>query len=613
MIDISFDHVFRHDLRFIIESGQSRSVVLAGNVHDLFYVQPGYANDATGQYVNLTNHLRGRWGNSKGLLLLVYKLNGEIQFMNEKDRSLMKDAWVHAKLGMNANDLAIERMNRTPDERAELEQPDKDFETYLEGAIGKPTVALQILREFCRISREDKMESPLENKQLVILVERIDMIIPEAPITQLSEGVLQRVMLCQDWFSDPEFMHGDDTVIAIAEHASQVNRSVMCLPQVMTVEIPPPDTKLRRHFIEWFEVVRAKAPIPLWDTKETLAAFTAGLSLQALHQLLKGADHNKVPVTLNDVILRVKMYIESQLGEGVVEFKQPIHTLKDVVGNRKIKKVFQDELFARMRSSGKDALTGLGVCGPIGGGKTFTLEAIVAELGMPVLVFKNIRSQWYGGTDVILEKIERVLISLQKVAVFIDEADTVFGGVGKDVHETEKRLTGRFQGWMSDVRFRGKILWFLITARIHLLSPDMRRPERLGVIFGIFDPEDEERDEFMAMAIRPILETMPEHDSETYKKINTATEGYSAAAYSSLRSELAALKIRKPDANVDDIVALAQDQLQPDIGDTRRYQVLQSYLNTTRVSLLSSTLETIATDREMWEKEIRELEAKGIH
>ena len=39
--------------------------------------------------------------------------------------------------------------------------------------------------------------------------------------------------------------------------------------------------------------------------------------------------------------------------------------------------------------------------GPIGAGKTFIFEAVAAELDMPVLVLKNIRSQWFGQTDVI--------------------------------------------------------------------------------------------------------------------------------------------------------------------------------------------------------------------
>ncbi len=40
---------------------------------------------------------------------------------------------------------------------------------------------------------------------------------------------------------------------------------------------------------------------------------------------------------------------------------------------------------------------------------------------MPVLVLKNIRSQWFGQTDVIFERLRRVLEALEKVVIFVDE------------------------------------------------------------------------------------------------------------------------------------------------------------------------------------------------
>ncbi len=57
-------------------------------------------------------------------------------------------------------------------------------------------------------------------------------------------------------------------------------------------------------------------------------------------------------------------------------------------------------------------------------------------------MLKNIRSQWFGQTDVIFERLRRVLEALEKVVIFVDEADTQFGGVGEGAHETERRLTG---------------------------------------------------------------------------------------------------------------------------------------------------------------------------
>ena len=72
-----------------------------------------------------------------------------------------------------------------------------------------------------------------------------------------------------------------------------------------------------------------------------------------------------------------------------------------------MKEFLRDELIPRFRAPPDRALSGAAVAGPIGAGKTFILEAVAGELDMPVLVLKNIRSQWYGQTDVIFERLRR--------------------------------------------------------------------------------------------------------------------------------------------------------------------------------------------------------------
>ena len=53
--------------------------------------------------------------------------------------------------------------------------------------------------------------------EVVERVERLDMLIPEGEITRLSDPDRHRIAICQDWFSDPEFMSGKDAVVLIAE------------------------------------------------------------------------------------------------------------------------------------------------------------------------------------------------------------------------------------------------------------------------------------------------------------------------------------------------------------------------------------------------------------
>ena len=378
---------------------------------------------------------------------------------------------------------------------------------------------------------------------------------------------------------------------------------------MLTLAIPSPDEPTRRHYVEWFLARSESGKVDIGMSAEQLSILTAGLSIHALRQLLVRAAHSGAQIHPRDVFEKVEEYIRKQIGEDVVEFKRPEHTLDDVVGFGKLKSFIREELIPRFRSTGVAALPGAAVAGPIGGGKTFLFEAVAADLDLPVLVLKNIRSQWFGQTDVLFERLRRVLEALVKVVIFVDEADTQFGGVGSDVHPTERRLTGRIQQMMSDPRLRGRVIWLLMTARIHLLSPDIRRPGRVGdLIIPVLDPEGDDRREFLAGVLEPALGKAP--DAETVARLDELTVGYSAAAFASLRSGLKARAASGP-LEVEEVEAILRDYLPPAIGETRRYQTLQALVNCTRRSLLPDP-DVTEDDRDAWQGEIRVLEARGI-
>jgi SpoVK/Ycf46/Vps4 family AAA+-type ATPase len=342
-----------------------------------------------------------------------------------------------------------------------------------------------------------------------------------------------------------------------------------------------------------------------------LVQLTAGLSLHALQQLLKGALHEKRTLTQVEVVAKVEDFIQSQVGDDVVEFKKPTHRLADCVGFTRLKKFLREEFMPRLVASGPEAIPGAAVCGPIGGGKTYLFEAVAAELDMVVIVLKNIRSQWFGQTDVLFERLRRVLLALSKVLIFVDEADTQFGGVGADTHETERRLTGKLQAMMSDPQLRGRVAWLLVTARIHLLSPDLRRPGRVGdLIIPTLDPEGTDREEFLRWATQGALK-----DSLSAKELPElleVTRNLSTAGFAALRSELKAQSARLgAPLSFPQALEIIGDQLPPAIEETRRYQTLQALVNCTRRSLLPDPKVT-DQERQTWAAELRALEAKGI-
>ncbi len=590
----------------ILNSGQSRTLTLTGNIYDLFCRK----NDGAGEYVPLIDFLLAHWS-IPNHIVIVYELNGPIRFVNEGDQALLRDAWLRWRTGLNPDDLAIKRMLSRGKIDAETALHQKDFDQQLHQAIGQPTVALELLRQFCLCSRSAINGVPLLSQNLIVLVEGADLILPEGEVTRLSDRDRHRLHICYDWFSDPGFVNGNDSVILIAESRSQLNQRVGRLPHLLDVAIPAPDESVRAHFIATYRASLGDGPsLNLWGTDADLARATAGLSIHALMQLLKGAIHDGTPLRQERVVEKVADYIASQLGEDMVEFKRPAHTLDDVVGFARLKEFLREEFMPRVSAEGDDALPGAAVGGAIGSGKTFIFEAVAAELDMVVLVLKNIRSQWYGQTDVLFERLRRVLEALNKVLIFVDEADTQFGGVGAEEHATERRLTGKIQAMMSDPRLRGQVTWLLMTARIHLLSPDIRRPGRVGdLIIPVLDPEGDDRKAFIHWMVKPVLgDTI---DEATIAALTLATKGFAAANFAAMRSELKARHRLVGHLSLEGALEAIHDHLPPPIEDTRRYQTLQALVNCTRRSLLP---DPGATDEERaaWGDEIRALEARGI-
>ena len=597
-------HFFTNFAR-LLNSGQSRSVLLGGNIYDLF--GDGEA------YQSLIPFLLEKTETS-GIVQLVYELNGPVR-MSDADQAKLRGAWVEWKSGVDANTLALQELRS---KGSQLEFYQEEFDRNLRNAIGNPTTALELLRQLTLCSRAVLRED------LLIFIEAADMLLPEAgSLAGLNDRQMRRVSIVQDWFGDPEFADGGDSVCLLAESKSLVHSRITRMPQVLSVDVPAPTHDQRARYIDW-RLERSEPKPKLWSTTDALAECSAGLSTHAIRQMLAATAYSGQTLTASGVFDKVESFIRTQLGDDVVEFKKPGHSLEDVVGFSQLKAFLREQLIPRFKAKGDKALPGAAVAGAIGSGKTFIFEAVAAELDLPVLVLKNIRSQWFGQTDVIFERLRRVLDALDKVVIFVDEADTQFGRVDATAHATERRLTGKIQAMMSDPQLRGRVLWLLMTARIHLLSPDIRRPGRVGdLIIPVLDPKGDDRRAFLDWVLAAVnLESPPEDSGENpgeglgridhevlIDKLNNhiLPPEYSAAAFASLRSLLLASEPK----TWDEVEAVVHDLIPPAIGLTREYQTLQALVNCTRRSLLPDPTVT-AEDRQAWEQRIRELEAHGI-
>ena len=594
----------------IINADQTHSLIITGNIGDLFYSGEG----RLGEYVPLMKLLSRKWC-VPGTILITYELNGPVRIFPNEARPRLCQAWSTSRFGADEDERKVLlALASTERERRELEMAEaRGLDRELRKAGEMPGYAFEVFRQLCLCSRETLGGQPILQERLVFIIEGADMLVPVGEITRLSESDRQRVSILCDWFSDPGFMNGKDAVVLLAESKCLINERIAKLPQLLEVEIPAPDEETRKHHIQWFNAGQAAdRKVKFWVAEDDLAKMTAGLSIHAQTQLLRGAAYASETLQPKDVVRKVEAFILDQVGEDTVEYLKPQHHLSDVIGLRQRKKFFIEEFIPRIRSTGPDAIAGAVVCGPIGVGKTYPLEAIAGELGIVVLVLKNLRSMWYGQTDVIFERLRRILYALGKCLIFVDEADTVFGGVGPAEISTERRLTGRIQALMSDVRLRGKVTWLLITARIHLLSPDIRRPGRAGsFVIPMFDPEGDDRDDFIRWMVTPVLRDAV--DAALLRQLREATADFLAASFADARSELQARARSSTDGKLgrEEALAVVSDIISPAIRDVRRYQTLQAMVNCTRKRLLPNPKATDA-DRAEWLQEIRALELKGV-
>jgi SpoVK/Ycf46/Vps4 family AAA+-type ATPase len=90
--------------------------------------------------------------------------------------------------------------------------------------------------------------------------------------------------------------------------------------------------------------------------------------------------------------------------------------------------------------------------------------------------------------------------------VVIDEADAALGNREQQGDSgTQSRVFAQIASFMGDTRNRGKILWFLITARPDLLPIDLKRQGRAEEHIPLFYPETrEEYDEIYRVMLKKL-------------------------------------------------------------------------------------------------------------
>jgi SpoVK/Ycf46/Vps4 family AAA+-type ATPase len=306
------------------------------------------------------------------------------------------------------------------------------------------------------------------------------------------------------WSQDPVLLAKNIVIILVTESLTELDPKLVRSHATQEIEIVRPDGPER---LTYLQAVRS----PDWYQKmseqpsDRLAELTAGMTRVQLGQLLDGADADNEKLTRERVRQAKKEVIESE-GLGLLEYVEPRFDLSMVAGMPAVKDRLRRA--ARAISRGNPAAVPMGylVCGPVGSAKTFLVECFAHEIGFPCVKLKNFRSMWVGSTESNLERILKILASLTPVGVVVDEADAALGNRDQQGDSgTQNRVFAQIASFMGDTQYRGRILWFLITARPDLLPIDLKRQGRAEEHIPLFYPETvAEYDEIYAVMLKKL-------------------------------------------------------------------------------------------------------------
>lgn len=428
----------------------------------------------------------------------------------------------------------------------------------------------------------------------VLLLPFAETLVPAGDASYRSPEDRTVLVYLRKWSQDPVLLAKNIVIVLVTESLAEVDPKLLRAHATQEIEIVRPDQAER---LAYLEAVRG----PDWYTRMSelppprLAELTAGMTRVQIGQLLDGTDNDGHPLTRNHVREVKKEVIETE-GLGLLEYVEPKYDLSMVAGMPAVKDRLRRAARAIARGNPAAVPMGYLICGPVGSAKTFLVECFSREIGFPCVKLKNFRSMWVGSTESNLERILKILSSLTPVGVMVDEADAALGNREQQGDSgTQNRVFAQIASFMGDTRNRGKILWFLITARPDLLPIDLKRQGRAEEHIPLFYPETEaEYDEIYQVMLKKLGIRTP-----VAKLSEVATEdqflGLSGSDLEAVlvRATLEAEAAESPEVLPDHLKKALADFIPPANSREREMQILCAVLESTSRELLPERYRTM--------------------
>ena len=421
------------ELRLAYESGAHGQFVLYGNVADRFPLD--------GRLVSLTRYLEAKLLGTFDLVFLYDPGNG---------LSLLRGG---------------ERFAQWP--AAEKVQPWPH----------EPRAAVELISRYLRYRANLRALGRGDSEHVAVILRGAELVLPASRQGDFASASL--ASLVRDWAAEPPFADMAFASLLLADNLADLHPLVAGNPRIDRVQVPLPDAD---SLGQCLAQLRLDHPNAFAAEDNGAVQALAGVSLSALASLVKRRAHQGKVLGAQDWAEAKKELVEND-SAGLVEFIESQRTLDDYHAQDALKTWLRQDMALWQAADLRALPKGYIFCGPVGTGKTYLVECLAGEAGVPVVKLKNFRDRWVGSSEGNLEKIFRLIRGLGRCIVFIDEADQTLGR--RDAGSGDSGLSGRLYSMiaqeMGDADNRGKVIWILASSRPDLIEVDLKRPGRVDV------------------------------------------------------------------------------------------------------------------------------------
>ena len=396
------------ELIVLYKSGAANQFILHGNVHDRIFIRDNGGD--SGSLGSLDEYLKEVLLGSYDVVL-TYDLANGLRVVKGKDRYHNRG---------------------TSTERRPLPSD--------------PREAIHEITKFMRYVAYLLVNTKKINIRVAVILKGAHLVIPSLR-GGLNYDLNAMAQQIRDWARETLILEHDISSFLITENLNDLHSLTVNNPRVAHVHVPLPTAE---ELEDVFGAISDKYPTAMGnylpDKFTNPSRQLTGATLSAIESLLKRKEHEKETITDRDLADLKKELVEKDC-QDLIEFIEPDRTLDDVYGQEAIKEWLRQDI-ELWRQNDLDAMPmGYLLCGPVGTGKTYMVECLAGEAGVPVVKFKNFRDRWVGSTEGNLEKIFSLLGALGRCFVFIDEADQALGS--RDAGSGDSGVSGRVYSMMA--------------------------------------------------------------------------------------------------------------------------------------------------------------------